>query len=262
MRIIYTLALLAVVALLHLFDNPDLYQSGFNKGSELVETFWNEKKVKLEGLVVLRPGDIERLLPQSRSVLWWHLNEPEIQAQLMQNPWIQAVDVGSCDDGLLSKWGCFVLTIGERKPVFSAIVDGTQWIIDGDGSFVVPYGDQVARRYNMKLVSISGLASRVHSPDVVRGQLYSASKFMEVLQSTTKRAVISMTFDGQGDLEVNFQELPFPIIFGLGSDDGVPLAEQGKRCAALLEKVRGRYSEIEKIDLAFNRVGVVSFREP
>lgn len=262
MRIVYTFALAAVVVFMHVLDNPEFFNAGLSESTKIAASFWNDKKVKLEGLLVLTHSDIEPLLPHSRSVLWWHLNEPEIQARLMDNPWIKSASVDSCDEGLFSKWGCFVLRIQEREPVFSAVVDGTTWIVDGDGSFIVPDSDVVLRRYDMKLVSIKGLASRVSSPDVVRSQLYSASSFMTILQKEVGKAVVSLAFIGHGDLKVNFQGLPFPVIFGLESSNGVTLAEQGKRCAALLHEVRNRYSDIDKIDLAFNRVGVVSFRVP
>jgi hypothetical protein len=57
-----------------------------------------------------------------------------------------------------------------------------------------------------------------------------------------------------------FQGVPFPVVFGAGPDSKVPLAEQGQRCGQLLKRVQDRFGDIVKVDLAFDRVGVIKFR--
>lgn len=260
MRIIYTLAAVFVVLVLHYFDNPVWFGSAVNRGAETIKSVWNDKKIRIEGLDVLSEGEIEPLLPLSKSVLWWHVNEPDIQAELMRSPWIKAVSVSSCRDSIWSRWGCFLLSVQEREPIFSAVVDETKWVVDGEGSFIVPFSDLVQRNYDLKLVSIAGLASREYSPDLVRSQIYAAHKYMRILQGSVGKAPTSLTFLDHEDLSVEFQGVPFPVIFGLKSRDAVSLTEQGKRCAALLKQVGHQLRDIEKIDLAFNRVGVIAFR--
>lgn len=260
MRIIYTLALACAVLVLHYFDNPGLFHSVVGRGAGVIESLWNDKNVRIEGLDILSEKEIEPLLPLSKSVLWWHLNEPDIQAELMQSPWIKSVSVNWCRDSIWSRWGCFSLSVKEREPVFSAIVDETKWVVDAEGSFIVPYSDVVNRHYDLKLVSISGLASREYSPDLVRSQVYSAHEYMQILQQSVGRTVLALSFLDHEDLSVEFQGVPFPIVFGLGSEGAVSLSEQGRRCMALLKQVQHQFQNIEKIDLAFSRVGVIAYR--
>ena len=54
--------------------------------------------------------------------------------------------------------------------------------------------------------------------------------------------------------------MPFPIVFTTATDSLVSLEEQAQRCAGLLTKLKDRFAEIERVDLAFTRVGVVKFR--
>ena len=260
MRIIYTLAFACLVLVMHYFDNPEGFRSVARQGAGTIHSLWNDKKVRLEGLQVLSEREIEPLLPLSKSVLWWQVNESDIQAELMQIPWIKSVSVESCHDSIWSRWGCFLLSIKEREPVFTAVVDETKWVVDAEGAFIVPFSDLLHRRYDIKLVSIAGLASREYSPDMVRSQVYSANKYMRVLQQSVAKAVVSLSFLDHEDLSVEFQGIPFPIVFGLDSEGTTSLAEQGKRCAALLKRLEHQFHEIEKIDLAFDRVGVVAFR--
>lgn len=260
MRILYTLAFACTVLFLQYFDNPEGFRSVVNQGAGTIQSLWNDKNVRIEGLEVLSEREIEPLLPLSKSVLWWHLNEPDIQAELMQIPWVKSVSVNSCHDSIWSRWGCFLLSVKEREPVFSAVVDETEWVVDAEGAFIVPSSDLVHRRYDLKLVSIAGLASREYSPDMVRSQVYSANKYMGILQQSVGKAVVSLSFLDHADISVGFQGVPFPIIFGLDSAGTTSLAEQGKRCAALLKRLGHQFHEIEKIDLAFDRVGVVAFR--
>jgi hypothetical protein len=69
-----------------------------------------------------------------------------------------------------------------------------------------------------------------------------------------------LQFLTHGDFAVTFEGVPFPVVFGAGPDSKVPLAEQGERCAELLKRLHDRFADILKVDLAFDRVGVVKFR--
>ena len=53
---------------------------------------------------------------------------------------------------------------------------------------------------------------------------------------------------------------PFPVVFAGASDSPLPLSEQAERLATLLGKLKDRFGEVARVDLAFARVGVVKFR--
>jgi len=260
MRVLFTLLITASVATLQVLDNPRGARQWTEKAEQAALSLWNEKEIRIEGLRMLPRSDIERLLPLDRSVAWWKLQTTSIQGRIAQNPWIGEVSVSSCEGGVREAWGCFLISIQERQPTFLALVDNANWVIDRGGSFIVPYAETVPIPANQRLVRVTGLASRHSSPDIVRAQLSAASSLLDTIEREVHRQVSGLEFLGHGDLSVSFQDVPFPVVFGASADSSVPLAEQGKRCAELLKRVQDRFLDILKIDLAFERVGVVKFK--
>jgi hypothetical protein len=93
-------------------------------------------------------------------------------------------------------------------------------------------------------------------------QLATAARLLDTLEREVRRPIERVEFLAQGDFSVIFKGLDFPTVFAAGSDAKVPLLEQGTRCAELLKRLGSRLSDVERIDLAFDRVGVVKFKEP
>jgi hypothetical protein len=57
--------------------------------------------------------------------------------------------------------------------------------------------------------------------------------------------------------------LPFPVVFGSSSSESAAVIEdQGRRLKALLVQLKDRLPEIQRVDLAFSKVGVVKFKAP
>lgn len=259
MRVLVTLLIAASVLTLHALDNPKGFSRLWARLTLSTDAVLHDKEVRIEGLNRLSRIEVEHLLPLGQAVAWWHANGTEIQSAVRQSPWVAEAAVAACPDTIASRWGCFVVSVTERVPTFIASVDNAEWIIDKDGSFIVPKRDMRNGKGERELVAVSGLASRAKSPDVVRAQLLGASKLLPVLEKRVGRAIMGIEFQGQGDFAVMFKGLHFPVVFGAGKDSKIPLAEQGERCAELLKHLSGRLSEIQKVDLAFNQVGVVSF---
>lgn len=262
MRVLFTLLITASVVTLHVLDNPKRVKDWMSKARTTGVRLLNDKEIRIEGLQTLPRAEIERLLPLNRSVVWWKLQTTSIQGKIAQNPWIGEVRVSSCEGGVRTAWGCFLISIKERRPTFLATVDNAPWVIDRSGSFIVPHSDGLAIPFNEPLVKVTGLASRHSSPDVVRAQLSAAANLLDTIESEVHRQVRGVEFLSHGDLSVVFNDVPFPVIFAAGSDSSVPLSEQGRRCAELLKRLRDRFPDIAKVDLAFDRVGVVKFKTP
>jgi hypothetical protein len=92
--------------------------------------------------------------------------------------------------------------------------------------------------------------------------LSAAANLLDTIEKEVRRQVRGVEFLSHGDLSVAFTDVPFPVVFAAGVDSAVPLAEQGKRCAELLKRLHDRFADIAKVDLAFDRVGVVKFKTP
>jgi cell division septal protein FtsQ len=260
MRVLITVLTSLSVGALLAVDNPQGFRQVLQSMSTSAAQLWNDKELRIDGLHVLSRAEVEKLLPLTRSVPWWHLNATEIQAQLGQMSWVQEASIESCPDSWASRWGCFVVRIKERQPMFLATFEGNSWVIDREGSFLVPHRELEGRNFAGRLISVKGLAETTNSPDLVRAQLSAASRVCDTIEKEVAKSIGMLEFMGQGDFAVSFNGLPFPVVFAGGSDAKVPLAEQGVRCAALLKQLRMRYDDVAKIDLAFDRVGVVQFR--
>ena len=269
MRLLYTSIIACSVLILHYIDNPARFQHGWMWTSTKTVELLENKEVRIEGLRVLSRTEIERALPFDKSVIWWHVNNTEIQGKIAENPWIAAARLDSCPGMWPSNWGCFVVSVTERSPKFIATVDNERWVISDEGAFIMPadgplYGLTADTLGN--LVAVDGIASRAHSPDLVRAQLALASRSIATIESSVARTADSLRFEGRGRLEgrgdfaVTFKGVPFPIVFTTATDSLVSLEEQAQRCAGLLTKLKDRFAEIERVDLAFTRVGIVKFR--
>ena len=266
MRVLFTSLIASSVVVIHVLDNPGRISNGLETAKQQAVTLLNKKDVRIEGLHTLSRAEIERILPLNRSVGWWMFNETSIKARVVENPWVKGVELNSCDDGVMPTFGCFTLTIEERKPRFIALVDDERWIIGSDGSLIIPANgnapgmtDETLRA----LVPLYGLASRVASPERSQAQLDLAQRAITVLERSVELPVESISFEGKGDISVNFDKLQFPVVFGSSmSDSSAVIEDQGRRLKALLAQLKDRLPEIAKVDLAFSKVGIVKFKAP
>jgi len=270
MRWIFTLLVTAVVVTLEVLDNPRLFERGWQRTIEVAHRIAQEKDVRVEGLQVLSRTEVERVLPLNRSVFWWIFNQQVVQTRIQENPWIQSATVESCPGGALGAWGCFVVSLTERNPYFVATVDEVSWLIAEDGTFLIPESSARERRAaegeqrkldSTTLFRVDGLASRVSSPDRMAAQVAVAREVIREAHVRFRNKVNTISFGSKSDLAVAFDGLPFPIILNAGNDVSVSIGEQLARGSKLLQQFSDRSGEIEKIDLAFDRVGVVSFRD-
>ena len=263
MRLLYTSLIASSVLLLHYMDNPGLFHRTWESVASKSADLMVNKEIRIEGLKVLPRTEVERVLPKDRSVVWWKMNGTDIRSKVEESPWIEEASVESCPEGFLRGWGCFVVSVKERTPKFIASVDNERWIIGSDGTFIMPSGgplygltaDTVSR-----LVVVEGLASRTHSPDMVRSQLAVTAGSVDTIERAVGRNARVVRLEGRGDVSVIFDGIPFPVVFNASSDSPVPLPEQGVRFVALLSKLKDRYNDVARVDLAFTKVGVVKVR--
>lgn len=232
---------------------------------ERITSLLNTKEVQIEGTRLIPVEEVRRVLPMSKSVGWWMANQTAISARIAENPWVKSADVGSCKGGLVPKFGCFSVTVHERSPRFLALVDNERWIIGDDGSLIIPatgnapgMTDETLRA----LVPLYGLASRATTPARFQAQLNLARDAITALERGVDLPIDSISFEGKGDIAVSFKRLGFPVVFGASVESSAVLEDQARRLKALLVQIKDRLSEVEKVDLAFSRVGIVKFKSP
>lgn len=265
MRALFTTLVTTSVALIHVLDDPGRFTSVVRGAEEQISALLNTKEVHIEGIKLLNDEAVRRVLPMSKSVGWWMANQTAISARIAENPWVKSADVGSCRGGLIPKFGCFSVTVQERSPRFLALVDDERWIIGDDGSLIIPatgnapgMTDETLRA----LVPLYGLASRAATPAKFQAQLNLARDAITSLERAVELPIDSISFEGKGDISVSFKRLEFPVVFGASAGATAVLEDQGRRLKALLLQIKDRLPEVDKIDLAFSRVGIVKFKPP
>ena len=263
MRVLFTSLIASSVLLIHVLDNPSRFFDGWGDVKQRAVRFLNEKEVRIEGLKVLSRTEVERVLPMSKSPGWWLLNETSIEAKVVENPWIKGAKVENCSGMFFPRYSCFIVSVVERRPRFVASVDNERWIIGEDGTFIMPASgslEGLSQQSLASLVPLHGLASRATSADRTKAQLITAQNSIDVLEKTVQVPVRAVRFEGRNDIAVMFDRIPFPVVFSAPSDIPSTVEDQGRRFRALVLQMKDRLGEIEKVDLAFAKVGVVKFR--
>lgn len=264
MRVLFTSLIASSVLLIHVLDNPGRISNGLEVAKQRAISFLNTKEIHIRGLMVIPRDEVERILPLNQPVGWWLLNETSIKARVAENPWVKSVELSACKGTFLPKFNCFEISIEERQPRFIALVDEERWIIGENGALIIPakgHAPGLTDDIFRTLVPLYGLASRLTTPERFQAQLLLAQAAIQALERSVEVPVDSITFEGRGDIVVDFVNLPFPVVFGAPTVDSSPLIEdQGRRLRALLLQLKDRLPEIQRVDLAFSKVGVVKFR--
>jgi hypothetical protein len=265
MRIAFTLLVTATVVAIHILDKPQFYLARAHQTSVVIEDLVQSKDIRIEGLKHLPRSVVEDLLPSDRSVPWWMANVALLRSSVATNPWVESVSVESCGESVAEKWGCFIISVSERRARFVARVDSDAWLIADDGTFLSPFQRdhwQGVKRFSVpNVVQINGLASKISSPDVVRAQVGAATLATATLEEVIGRRIGGLVFSEKGDLQAFFKGYSFPVVFS-ASNDSATIRDQAERARALLPKLSDRLGEIERVDLAFSKVGVVTFKAP
>lgn len=270
MRILFTSLITATFLVIEVLDNPKLFQRMWGGTQEMFSSAAYEKEIRIDGLSSLTRSEVESLLPLHRATSWWMANFPTIQGRLEEHPWIKRAVVESCPGNTISGWGCFILSVTERTPKYLATVDSEEWLIAEDGAFLLPlstFAGKAGLRNDQRLsvdartiTKVSGLASRLNSPAILGAQMELVRRIVQITPPIVDRSVEEIVFQEGSDFTVRFNGVPFPVVFS-SSSEGPTLSDQSERCALLLKKFADRYQEIEKVDLAFEKVGVVKLKQ-
>lgn len=228
-------------------------------------------------------------LPMARDNFWWYQNRVPIALSLSKHPIIKSASVEPCSPARLSikhlttvieTWGCFRVTISERRPSFRVLLGQRQWLADETGSLLVmiPDGrrlekdgggidlassdDTVVESPISRLPLLEGAISELTSPDEANARIRYLIDRSQHLSSVTGMQVVRIRFLDRGEMLVHFKSLPFSVRFGSelhtvpGDFTRIALDEQVDRLKALAPRVRGD-NGIREIDLGFNRLAVV-----
>jgi hypothetical protein len=282
MRFLLTLFCALVTTTLLALDQPEKARAIAAKVGNTVHGWWTDKEVWVSGTSLVARKDIDDVLPNQQSVLWWMVNGEQIESALRGNPLIAKADVQRCPN---KWWGCFSIAIEEREPKFLLLVGSKGWLVGGDGGILTPLPAQRAQailrgesppEFMGKLVPlVEGPAAEEESPDLVKNRLGLAKRAIEILseelpasgrgtesgdiQEVAPFIVERLSFRQKHDMRVRFREWPFVVTFGIPQSEGweAVLRDQCARLRRLLDELGDAAMRAKEIDLAFDSVAVV-----
>ncbi len=252
----------------YLVDDPSRFSRAVDATGKFSSRMWNTavygRDITLTGNVILKKQSISDLLPHQESNLWWRLNLGRIESALRASPLVEKVEVAPCS---IISLRCYEIALTERKASFIAVVrdESKAWIIGNDGAFIAPLTNKQFRAGALdvfgpdsdSLVLVRGLWGEKSSPDEVRARLVHIANAIATLKSGVKLKVEQLTLKDNGEVDVRFQSLGFPVSFDLASDD---FADKTERLSRVLAEFNGDYSRIEGVDFTFKKMAVLKMK--
>jgi hypothetical protein len=194
---------------------------------------------------------------------------PFIRTAILEDPYVSDVSIDRCAD----RWSvrCFEVRVTERALSFLTMVNGTPWIVGDEGGFIAPLPgirgreglDRFLEGKGERLVFLDGVSRDGFPAEVTRGRLLYLTNAKNVIESEVKLKLRSMTLTDDGELECAFRETPMRAVFGYaGGGDLSLLGEEARRLGVLLTTFGERSRLLERVDVAFNKMAVVTLVKP
>jgi len=232
------------------------------------KTWLEERQLRVQGNSLLSESAIQNLLPYEKNNLWWKRHLPELKSSLLKSPLIESVELVSCSYLSIN---CYQIIVKERTPALIALVrdESKAWVVGEDGGFIAPLTNEQFRRGALdsfgpagkKLLIVRGLWGPKSSSDEVHARVKRLLVASEALDIGAELPIELLTLKDNLELETQYATLPFPVTYDLASDTAEELREKAKRLRIILSEFEGRYQEVKKIDLAYNRLGIAEMVE-
>ena len=230
--------------------------------SERAAAFWYAKAITFTGLEQIAEEDIQALLPEQSSVLWWRMNSAAITASLQEHPLVSEVRLDECERW---SWGCFQLDIVERKPELLALVGDQVWLVGDDGAFIVPVpAGQVPHVLSRIRGSdkrqpplVKGLLHENPSPDKIKARLAYVTEALETIEQASGLTVEALELRSNGEMDVGFHGLRLTATFDAVENQSNRLSLEASRLKRVLDEFEGKSELIDKVDLAFEKLAVI-----
>lgn len=218
--------------------------------------------VRIEGNRVVSTEKIAAKIPQNKPITWWMENETKIESDIMTNPLISEVEIHKCAESKM--WGCIVVSITERKAEYIVRFNGEPWLVGSDGVFLVKLNDFVTLKRLKKIYPditerpiLEGIADPDLSVDRMQGRLIYAKLILERSEKILGMNVKSLNLALDGETRIQYAGVPFVLKLDYLKGDEEQVNERLLRFKLILDQMKGRYSEMEQVDLGFESIGVV-----
>lgn len=259
MRFILTSGIALICSLLWLYDKPKRAEVFVQR----VDSIVNAKEISILGLNNLSREQVEKFLLIERSTILWRLNPTEVERALKQNPFIEQAKLEPCSNW---SYSCFRLEISEKKLRYLSEIDGVLWVLADNGDFVAPLSDA---RDLLKLSGffagqepkiLRGLSGKLSS-DLLRARARFASDAINAVEKNVNSRAEQVEIKENGELIFKFSDYGFLAIFEGGNVGIAAIEKMALRLSSLLKELGHNVRGIERIDLAYDRIAVVKYKE-
>jgi hypothetical protein len=271
-KIVFSISIVAAATVTVIsYVNPELLvRSGINVYISKLERFYHqelyERRVLVEGLQSVEKNEIEALIsPYTTNLSFWFQSN-EIVKVLKQNPFVADAQITTCDEGFLTR--CFRISIEERAPRFIHLKGPDALLLAEDGVTiaVVPSSELIPSLERMLVPQaprpkiIAGVITNDASTDQFRARFEYVKESFDMLEKLSGFQFSRLELLPNGELLAKPSKAQFVVQFDKSWGDPKAFAEEVSRLKLLLPEINDRLQEVEKIDLAYNKLAVVSYK--
>jgi hypothetical protein len=227
-----------------------------------------ERRILVEGLQSLDQQKVEESLAAYTTNIPFWFQQSSIVESLKQHPLVADAAVTTCDGGFLSR--CFRISITERIPQFIHMKGDQAVLLAHDGvSIAVIPAAELAASLEMMLAPdaprpkiIAGMITDDASPDQVRARFEYIKERFALLEKITGFQFSRLELLPDGELLAKPSRATFVVQFDTSWGDPKAFEDEVMRLKLILPEIREKLHEVQKIDLAYNKLAVVSFSTP
>lgn len=279
MRLFLTVLIACCVAALCIGDRPARYRAWREAVSSAMDRWLYQRELLINGLHVVDAAEVEKLLPEEHSNLWWVFSTALLQTELLSHPLIQQAEVHRCR---ALSFACFVIDIVERQAGFFLTMGNQGWLAGEDGGVIMPLSVREIEAYlnappgaaleavpaakKRRIPVVRGLwQTGQASSDVVRSRFEEARRAIAVIEQGAGRQVTYLELGAGPDLRARFAGLDLTATFEVSREDlwnspSPLLSERAERLKQLLDEVGDRSRDIASVDLGFEKIAVVRMK--
>lgn len=234
--------------------DPEAFRTGAEFLGEVTDEALYSREFRIHGLQRVSRAEILERLPQEESNFTWIFSPEHVVQRMKQDARIKEASLKRCS---FFSFSCFELEVVERQPAFITQLGSRPWLVSEDGGFIRPLEQEV----QPALPVVEGVLTESLSPELMKSRLAYVAKAIKILEDVLGAKAEQVVLSKSGELSLSFKELPFPVIFDGSRSDFSRLEIEAARLKKILARPGVNFRDIEKIDLAFKRLGVVKLKE-
>lgn len=224
-----------------------------------LSNFLFQSQVRVEGNRKVSNSEILSLIPEQLIIWDWRFNNKEILRDIKKISLVKSAEIEPCSFFSLN---CYVIKILEHTPQFLMEDKGASWFISNDLTYLFSMPKHLDARKESKRLKLPFIKL---SPNLTDNQTKQATKYaydiINVLKSELQYKVSEIDFLPNGEFKVFFFDHDFWVSFSELDGSFEKLKTEIARLNEVINNSSGKLHVLQGIDLAFEKMAVVKFKE-